>query len=247
MLEEATSIYFGNGWTLYQDDCTFIQPNLEPGKYSLIIADPPYGIDFQSNRVEKERRRSKIANDQRPFIWFLKDTYSLLKDDGHLLCFCRWDVQEAFRLAIEWAGLEVKGQLIWDKKVHGMGDLKGGFAPRHEVIWHAVKPDGDAVLREPRPDTVMDVMRVDWQNLRHPNQKPLNLIRRLIRATTDKGDYILSPFAGSGVDMEAALIEERMVDGIEIDEQCCEKIVKMLSGERQSLMTLDAQEEEDYE
>lgn len=32
----------------------------------------------------------------------------------------------------------------------------------------------------------------------HPTQKPLKLIRRLIEASSNEGDYILDPFAGSG-------------------------------------------------
>ena len=53
---------------------------------------------------------------------------------GGMACFVRYDVEHDFRRAMEMAGFMVKGQIIWDKVVHGMGDLKGAFAPCHENV-----------------------------------------------------------------------------------------------------------------
>ena len=38
----------------------------------MVITDPPYGIDYQSNRPKGEKK-PKIKNDKRPYIWFIRD------------------------------------------------------------------------------------------------------------------------------------------------------------------------------
>ena len=90
-----------------------------------IITDPPYGIDYQS----ASRRFPKIANDSSPFIWWIYDAFRVLKSPGCMAVFTRWDVEDAFRRSLEIAGFRIKSQVIWDKQIHGMGDLKGAFAP----------------------------------------------------------------------------------------------------------------------
>src|SRR5690348_10327186 len=94
----------GEGWELYIGVCLLVLPTLQDGIADAFIVDPPYGIDFQSHHRQRDERVRKIANDARPFIWWLYDAYRITREGGALLCFCRWDVQEAFRQAIEWAG-----------------------------------------------------------------------------------------------------------------------------------------------
>lgn len=50
----------------------------------------------------------------------------------------------------------------------------------------------------------------------HPTQKPVELLKRLIRIFTDKGDVIIDPCAGSGSTLRAALETERSAFGFEI-------------------------------
>ena len=49
----------------------------------------------------------------------------------------------------------------------------------------------------------------------HPTQKPLELVRRTIIASTKKGEVVLDPFMGSGTTAVAAKIEGRKWIGIE--------------------------------
>lgn len=53
---------------------------------------------------------------------------------------------------------------------------------------------------------------------RHPTQKPLLLLDRIIQACTNEGDLILDPFMGSGTTGVSALSQNRKFVGIEIDE-----------------------------
>lgn len=61
----------------------------------------------------------------------------------------------------------------------------------------------------------------------YPTQKPIILLEQIIKLTTDKGDIVLDPFAGSGTTLVAAKLLERKFIGIDI----CPDAVK-LSNER---------------
>ncbi len=52
---------------------------------------------------------------------------------------------------------------------------------------------------------------------RHPTQKPIELLRRIILASTVPGDVVLDPFAGSSTTGVAALETKRQFIGIEKD------------------------------
>lgn len=52
---------------------------------------------------------------------------------------------------------------------------------------------------------------------KHPTQKPLELLDRIVRASTDEGDVILDPFCGSATTGVAALIHHREFIGIDND------------------------------
>lgn len=53
----------------------------------------------------------------------------------------------------------------------------------------------------------------------HPTQKPLKLIRRLIEASSNKGDIVLDPFSGSGSTQVSCVQLGRHYIGIELDEK----------------------------
>lgn len=52
---------------------------------------------------------------------------------------------------------------------------------------------------------------------KHPTQKPLELLRRIVLASTKKGDIILDPFAGSSTTGIAAVTNGRKFIGIDMD------------------------------
>lgn len=56
---------------------------------------------------------------------------------------------------------------------------------------------------------------------KHPTQKPLRLLVRIILATTSQGDWILDPFSGSSTTGIAANLCGRRFAGIEQEEAYC--------------------------
>lgn len=201
---------------IYHGDCIKGLQELEDGIASAVIVDPPYGIDYQSaRRSEPLQRHKKIANDKTPFVWFLPEAYRVTKDGGSLLCFCRWDTQQAFMDAMRWAGYAVRSSIVWDRQWHGMGDLRGAFAPCHDLIIFATK----GAFRFPgrRPRDVISVKRLPANDLVHPNEKPIELIEQLIEQVTITDDLVIDPCAGSGATLVAAKRTRRRYIGYELD------------------------------
>jgi len=203
---------------IFHGDCLTVMKNAPDGCIDSIVTDPPYGMDFQSAWRPKAERFVKIANDKKPFIWFLLDAFRMLKDTGSIVVFSDWKNAEAWRLALDWAGFEVKSQVIWDRMIHGMGDLKASFAPQHDVIWFAVKKGGGFSFPGTRPKSVIASQRVVGDALLHPNEKPVPLMEKLILAVTPVGGTVLDPFMGSGATGVAALRNGFQFRGIELDE-----------------------------
>jgi len=52
---------------------------------------------------------------------------------------------------------------------------------------------------------------------KHPTQKPVALLERILLASSNEGDLVLDPFSGSGTTALAALRTKRVFRGIEID------------------------------
>lgn len=142
-----------------------------------------------------------------------------------MVCFCRWDVQEHFRWAIELAGYRMRSQIVWDKGVHGMGDTRSQFAPRHEIAWFAVK--GKYRFPGKRPVSVQAVRKV-MGGQRHPNQKPEALMLDLVEVLTEPGALVLDPFFGSGPVVRACRQAGRHVIGVELESRYYDGVVEDL-------------------
>lgn len=61
---------------------------------------------------------------------------------------------------------------------------------------------------------------------KHPTQKPLALLKRIILAASDKGDLVLDPFCGSATTGVAALQAGRKFVGIDADKDFLKKLAK---------------------
>ena len=65
----------------------------------------------------------------------------------------------------------------------------------------------------------------------YPTQKPIALLKRIIQASSNQGDIVLDPFAGSGTTLDAAQLLNRNWIGIDQEPQAIETITKRLADE----------------
>ena len=63
---------------------------------------------------------------------------------------------------------------------------------------------------------------------KHPTQKPVELLTRIILASTKEGDLVLDPFCGSSTTGVAAVLLNRRYVGIDLEEEYLELSKKRL-------------------
>ena len=68
----------------------------------------------------------------------------------------------------------------------------------------------------------------------HPTQKPVKLIKKLIKIFTDEGETVIDPCAGSGSTLIAALQSNRNSYGFEIDREIYKKAHNWVETEKQN-------------
>jgi hypothetical protein len=88
-------------------------------------------------------------------------------------------------------------QDIWSYQPHTQGVLYGTDAGIDEDVRWLVRQG-------------------DTERLGYPTQKPLGLLERVIRSSTDEGDLVLDPFCGCGTTVTAAQTLKRRWVGIDI-------------------------------
>lgn len=192
---------------IYFGDCAEIMPMLE--QVDLTITDPPYGMNFQSNH--REVKHERIHGDSELPIDAIKYALSLANRGGYV--FCRWDNLGQFP--------KPKSCIVWVKNNWSMGDLKHEHGRQWEACLFYPKVDHEFIERIP------DVIHADRTgNDRHPTEKPVDLMKRLIMCNV--GQTILDPFMGSGSTLLAAKELKRDCIGIEINEKYCEIAKKRL-------------------
>lgn len=192
-------------------DCIDVLRRMPSESVDAIVTDPPYGIGYQSGFAPA----AKVANDEAPFIWWLAEAFRVLRSPGAMVCFCRWDTEGEFRMAMRCARFRPRGQIVWDRETHGSGDVYADVGPRHDNAVLATK--GRWRFAGPRLVSVLRAPRVAWQNRAHPTQKPVSVLTTIIESLTAPNDIVLDPFLGSGSTAVAALEAGRRVVGIELD------------------------------
>jgi site-specific DNA-methyltransferase (adenine-specific) len=217
-----------------QGDCIAALQSWQGGAIRLLLTDPPYGVEYQSNRRWRTQAPDKVAGDGAGEAMVLLSAaigaaLPHLAESAHILIFCDWEREPEVRAILAGAGLTIKGSLIWAKEEHSAGDVRGSFGPSHERIIHAVKGSPEVT---PRRRDVFNVARSRESD--HPMEKPVELLRQLIECTTAEGDLVVDLFAGQASTLVAALRMGRDFWGAELSEAHHEKGATRLLKEHAS-------------
>lgn len=178
---------------------------LNDGKADLVVTDPPYGIGYTRTWGQREKRPVLAGDTAGEAPWLLRDVVKhlarALKPGGAIYVFCPGGTA-AFRQGaalvqeLETA-FDIRNTLVWDKTAIGPGwywrnqfeTIVMASKGRIGENWRGGRSQGN-VLRCKRTRTLPGG---------HPTPKPLELIKRLIEASSKPGDLVVDPFAGSGV------------------------------------------------
>ena len=197
---------------LLNGDCLELMKDIPSGSVDLILTDPPYGMDFQSHF--RKEMYSKIGNDK-VLDWlekYVDECFRILKDNTAVYFFCSWHNVDIFKQTIE-KKFKIKNILIWEKNNTSMGDLKGSYAPKYEMIIFAHK--GRKLLNGFRYADVIKANRTG--NKLHPTEKPVDLLELFIKNSSDENEIVFDGFMGSGSCGVACINTNRNFIGIELD------------------------------
>lgn len=184
----------------------------------------------------------KIANDEDPKI--AQRVFHEVMDvllprtaaNSDLYVFTAYQVLKEWLTLLDDIGLKHnfvrKAVLVWEKDGPGMGDLES-WGQGHEFIIYLKK--GRREKSDTRRSGVIHVPQLRPGELIHPHEKPTALLELFIRHSTDKGDFIVDPFGGSGSLVRAAKHTERSAVAIEYDEKNFDLAQKKLAQEGEGM------------
>jgi DNA modification methylase len=214
----------------------------------LLVTDPPYGIELDSEWRDRAGLNSCGA---------AEPSYMKHRTEGHTQTSIsgdtRADWSEAFELvpslevAYVWHasvftrdvldGLERIGflypqQIIWNK---GRVVLtRTHYWYQHEPCWYVRKKrapwygkpgsENSTIWDSPSPKFIMGAS--DEEKFDHPTQKPVELMRKPIRNHTLPGEAVYEPFCGSGTTLLAAEQTERVCYAVELDPKYIDVIIR---------------------
>ena len=238
-IEDAHPFYQSKSkdFTLYYGDCLELLPLLKE-KVDVIFADPPYflsngGISVQSGKivsVNKGEWDKGIPVDEMhafnmKWIGLCRD---ILTDNGTIWVSGTYHNIFSVANALTSLGFKILNVITWAKTNPPPNISCRYFTYSTEfIIWArkmAKVPHyyNYELMKHINGDKQMtDVWRLPaiapWEKTcgKHPTQKPLSLMSRIILASTKQGDKVLDPFCGSGTTGIAANLLERNFVGIE--------------------------------
>jgi site-specific DNA-methyltransferase (adenine-specific) len=202
-------------------DSLEILKTLDDGSIDVVITDPPYGVNYISNRSKIDNKITKrgLLNDGVEAFELLDETCKILQDktadNAHLYFFCSWQVFTKFESIIS-KYFTIKTPLVWDKKNKGSGDLYNDWGNQTELIIYCVKGKKGINTRK---GNVLSFSRLHTSKMVHPTQKPTELIKELLSASALKNDFVVDPFMGSGSTIKACNEMNIKSLGIELDKE----------------------------
>ena len=202
-------------------------------KADMVFTDPPYGVEYQSNRRTKSAKFNVLANDDK----FL-DIAPIIEvfSSGWMFVWTSWKVQNTWIDQFKSFGYP-NNIVIWHKPGGGIGDLKKTFISDYEValVWNR-----GAELQGKRIGSVWKINKDSSMKYVHPTQKPVALAEEALDKTTQSKAIILDLFGGSGSTMIACEKQNRHARLMELDPKYCDVIVKRwedFTGKKAVLLT----------
>ena len=243
-------------FTLIKGDTFSAMPDFD-FKFDMIFADPPYflsngGISLQSGKVvcvdKGEWDKGKTPEEMREWnMQWLGLCREKLKENGSI--WISGTYHNIFSVAdcLTQLGYRILNVITWQKTNPPVNISCRFFTYSTEfVIWArkskkvAHKFNYDVMKRLNDGKQMTDVWRLPaigrWEKScgKHPTQKPLALLTRIILACTDEGDWVMDPFSGSGTTGIAANLCGRRFCGIEREEEFC----RMAKARREEIENL---------
>lgn len=194
-----------------------------------IVSDPPYAISKENNFHTLNNPRAGVDFGE----WdkgfdvggWLSLAFPLLDKNGSLIIFCSYRFISQIIEKIEYLGGVVKDVMVWQKSNPMPRNIQRRYVQDMEfMIWAVKSKHSKWVFNKPenvpyQRGWFQTPTLLGKERTAHPTQKPLSLMRELIKLHTNEEEIILDPFMGVGSTGVACKQLNRHFVGIEQDKQ----------------------------
>ena len=180
---------------------------------------------------------------------WIRECKEVLKDNGTIWISATLHSVYAIGVALEMEGFSIINNIIWQKTnpspnlacrcfthstetvIWARKQLTPKKKGKHTFNYELMKESNGGkqmkdvwVFNEIEPEFYISSVtpQSEKKEGKHPTQKPVGLLKRIIEASTNEGDIILDPFNGSGTTGIAAIILKRKYIGIEQEKEYLE-------------------------
>src|SRR6266478_4318895 len=224
---------------LYQGDSLELLALLPESSVDLIFADPPYflsngGITCHAGKMVSvnkgawDKSQGPAANHEFNRSW-LAACQRILKPNGSIWVSGTAHVIHSVGFAMQQLGFKLLNDISWVKPNPPPNLSCRYFTHATETIIWAAKDKKSRhtfhykLMKETnRGKQMKSVWEIrppePWEKRfgKHPTQKPVALLERILLASTNEGDVVLDPFAGSGTTLLTAFRLRRQAVGCEL-------------------------------
>ena len=235
--DEKSGLYLGDNIDILQELYN------EKGEFvDMIFADPPYflsngGFTCQNGKMVKVNKgewdKSKGAEENHKYnLAWLSACQKVLKKDGTIWISGTQHVIFDIGFALQQLGFKILNMITWEKPNPAPNLSCRYFTHSTELLIWAGKDE------KTKHTFNYDLMRAEnggkqmksvWTFTapknsektfgKHPTQKPVDLLNRIIKASTNEGDVVLDPFLGSGTTAVSCVLNNRKYIGIEKEKE----------------------------
>lgn len=195
----------------------------------FILTDPPYNLGQHSTGNIPLPGRSAMNNDvaEWDMIDFNPEEWAdefirILKPTGNLFIFTSYNQLGRWYNCLDHR-FDTSNFMIWHKTNPAPKIFKAGFLNSCEMIftcWNK-KHTWNFISQAEMHNFIQSPICMPPERLsspKHPAQKPVSILKKMIEIASNKGDIIFDPFMGVGSTGVAALELDRRFIGVELDE-----------------------------
>lgn len=200
----------------------------------IVITDPPYESIRKYKRVIVMASGLKDCSKwlqifpNKRFEELFSEIYRVLKNDTHFYLFCDAETMFVVKPIAEACGFTCVKPIVWDKVTSTMTDQ---YRVRQEYILFFEK--GKRTLFGEKIPNILTEKPV---NMGYPTEKPLPLLKTLLRQSSLIGQIVVDPFCGAGGTGVAAALLERVFFGNDIYLEAREVAAERIGRVRDDLM-----------
>ena len=234
---------------IYNEDCYQTLQRLETGEVDLLLQDTPFGVtqnewDIKPNLPKMWQERERVTKENSAMIFFATQPFAselILSNQKNFRYDLIWykalgtgflnanrmPMRNHEHILVFYRKLPTYNPVMSIGKMRMKGSNKGNATTNYGNYEGKTKVDDQYY-----PQSVIDFSNGDRTSENdHPTQKPIDLIRYLVRTYSNENDLVFDGYMGSGTTAHACILEKRNFIGSELKTEYYDIATKRIEQE----------------